>query len=503
MKSRRLGITLSYGYTVLNMLCGVFLSAFLLRMLGDTEYGVYKTVSSFASMLVLFEFGTGTVMTRNLTLCRSRKESQDVIDKNVSTIWTVTNILAVVIVAASIAFFILIGILYNKTMTPEQIQCGRFIFIFIAVHLIVSFYSQTLYGIVMAYEYYSYTSIIKIATILCRAILLICLISQFKHAFIIAVVDTGIIIVTSAITIIFCKMKCDVRFTCRFFDRSIFINSMPLCIAIFLQVIVNQANNNVDNFLIGMMLNPESVAVYSIGLYMYSAFSALSTVPITMYAPQVIGDVSIGLRGERLTKTLIEPCRLVMITGGTVLFGFIVAGRQFVEIVYGAGYERAWVVALLIMIPMMINIVNGVAVNVLDAMNKRMARSEILIATTILNILLTVFWLKHWGIIGAAAATAVSTILGQVIAMNIYYSKVTGLKILYLFNEAFRGILPYQIIGMMCAILVGMKIENVVVSIFACSSTFIIVFGIFFMLFGISKEEKEKAKIVFSRLKKW
>ena len=87
MQKRSVGIAISYMDKVINMVCGLFLSSFLLRSLGDTEYGIYKSISSFVNYLVLLEFGTGTVMARNISLCKGKGASQEEIDKNVSTIW--------------------------------------------------------------------------------------------------------------------------------------------------------------------------------------------------------------------------------------------------------------------------------------------------------------------------------------------------------------------------------------------------------------------------------
>ena len=77
MKSRNNGLILSYLNTVLNMIIGFFLSSFFVKMLGDTEYGLYQMVTSFVGYLVLLEFGTGTAMTRNICKCRAQNSSED------------------------------------------------------------------------------------------------------------------------------------------------------------------------------------------------------------------------------------------------------------------------------------------------------------------------------------------------------------------------------------------------------------------------------------------
>lgn len=104
MKSRNNGLILSYLNTVLNMIIGFFLSSFFVKMLGDTEYGLYQMVTSFVGYLVLLEFGTGTAMTRNICKCRAQNSSEDEIKKNISTIWTISLILALIITIASVFF---------------------------------------------------------------------------------------------------------------------------------------------------------------------------------------------------------------------------------------------------------------------------------------------------------------------------------------------------------------------------------------------------------------
>ena len=68
MKNRSKGIALSYVNTAISIVSGIILSSFYIRQLGKTEYGIYESIGSFINYLVLFEFGTGTVITRNLSL---------------------------------------------------------------------------------------------------------------------------------------------------------------------------------------------------------------------------------------------------------------------------------------------------------------------------------------------------------------------------------------------------------------------------------------------------
>lgn len=109
----------------------------------------------------------------------------------------------------------------------------------------------------------------------------------------------------------------------RDFDIIVFKDTLPLCFAMFIQVLVNQANSSVDQFIIGIKLSPEQVSYYSIGLYIYSAFSSLTTVPITLYGPQIVSDVTKKSEKPILLEHLIVPSRIITLIGSTVLFAFL------------------------------------------------------------------------------------------------------------------------------------------------------------------------------------
>ena len=491
MRNRSAGITLSYVNTFLHMFCGLFLSAFLLRSLGKTEYGIYQTIASFANYLVLLQFGVGTVMTRNLSVCRSKNAGLDEINRNISTLWTITNVLAGVILLVSVGFYFSVGIIFSGSMTTGQIAYGQKMLIFITVYLLFSFYNQALGGIPLSFEKYTYSSLLSIVTTASRTLLLISLIFMFKYSIIIAIVDMSLSVASFLYTWGYCKQKFKIDFSFKNFDFSIFKASLPLCIAIFLQVIVNQANNNVDKFIIGIKMKPADVALYSVGLYIYSIFSSLTTIPITIYAPQVAANVTIGHSGKKLTDSLIQPSRLISLIGGMVLFGFIAVGKQFISIVYGKDYLLAWWIALIIMVPMFINMTNGVIVNVLDVLNKRIIRSLALLITTITNIILTIFFIDWFGIIGATIATGICTLLGQVLIMNIYYQKSIGIHVLYMFFKTYKGILVYQFLGMAAALIVGKLIENIYLSFIAGGVLFVIIALGGFILFGMNDEERK------------
>lgn len=501
LKSRNVGLILSYTNTFLSMFCGLFMSSFLLRQLGDTDYGIYQTMSAFANYLVLLEFGTGTVLSRNLIASRVRGEGKLEAEKNISTVWTIMTVLSAVILAVAVAFYFLIPTIYAKTLDADQILLGKRIFVYIIVFLLSSFVSQTLNGIALAHEHYTFASALNIVKLVLRTGIIAALVLGIKQVIVISMVDAAIGVGLATFSYIYCCRAFKVRIHYRRFDKAILKASMPLCMAIFLQAIVNQSNSLVGKFVLGVMTGPEEVALYSVSLFVFGTFSSLATIPISLYVPQVTKSVLSGLEGLDLTRTLVQPCRLIVLVSGSVVFGFAACGREFVDIVYGTEYGMAWVLAMILLIPAFINQSNAVILNVLDAKNKRINASYILMVTTALNIVITILGVRRFGIIAAAAATGLATLI-QVVIMNIYYQKAIGIRVMYLFRHIFKGILLYQLLGAVGGLLVGHVISNVYVAFVAAGLTYVAVAFGGYLLFGKTEEEATMIGQFLQRFKK-
>lgn len=491
MKNRKIGLVLSYIYTALNIFISLFFSSYLLRSLGDTEYGLYQTVSSFVTYLVLLEFGTGTLMSRNIVVAKNKGDNR-YLQESITSVWYLSIFLSVIICLVAAVFYINIGRIYSRTMTVSQVQYAKKIFIWMVGYLIFSFLAQTLTGIFLGMENYKLGQILNIGKLLLRTILLLCLITYRKRGIIIAIVDFSVAMTWFLFAYCYSKNAYKLVFKIRDIKKKILIQAIPLCSALLIQSLVNQANNSVDKFIIGIKMSLESVALYSVAQYIYTVFSSVTTVPISMYLPQIAKDIGNEYSGSRVTNSIIPPSRLISFLGGVIMFGFFACGRQFVAIVYGESKVAAWSYALIIMAPMFLNMLTGPIINVLDVLNKRQFRSYALLLTTILNILLTVILLDLIGVIGAVIATAVSTIIGQVLIMNRYYAKKLDIDIWKIYKGATRGITIFQLLSAIVAFGLGCMISNRWMSFLVAGMVFTILSLTLSFAFGMSKDERKK-----------
>ena len=498
--SKKQGLIISYIYFVLNTIISIFLSAYIIRSVGQTDYGVYQTVASFVSYLILLEFGTGTIMIRNISIARNENDSNsDCINKHFSTIWSLTLLLSIGIMIVSAVFFFLIPVIYSNSLNKTQIDYGRIIFVLVAINLLFTFLTNTLNGLIIGFEYYSFEKIIAIIKLLIRSGLVIIILIFIKYSLIITIIDAILSIIVFVITYIFARKRTRAKYNFKMFDKTIFRSIIPIAIGLFIQTVVNTMNSNVGKFLIGIILTPEEVAVYSIAMSLFLMFSSIGSIPVLLFMPQISKIMQEKPDGKTLTQKLVPACQINSIILGLILVGFIAFGEPFVELVYGVEYKDAWILAIILMIPTYFNLFNAVVVNVVDLKNKRLQRSLVLVFITILNLILTIFALRIFGMIGAALCTALSTII-QIIILNIYYKKVFGINSVYLFAKSSEVMFAPLFAAGVIAHRAIYFIETSYLGVFAVGCLFLFTFSFLFVM--MDKNNLLKNLLNLKRLKK-
>ena len=106
---KTMGVVLSYILIVVDILVGILFVPYLLKALGDTEYGVYKLMVSTAAYLSILDFGIGGTLTRYIVKYKTQNDKQS--EENFSamglTIYACLSVL-VLLIAVVVMIFILL-----------------------------------------------------------------------------------------------------------------------------------------------------------------------------------------------------------------------------------------------------------------------------------------------------------------------------------------------------------------------------------------------------------
>ena len=176
---------------------------------------------------------------------------------------------------------------------------------------------------------------------------------------------------------------------------------------------------------------------------------------------------------------------------GLILSGFIFFGVPFVKIWAGAEYGASYAVALLLIIPVSVPLIQNLGIEIQRAKNMHKARAVVYLAIAIANVFISIPLIKLMGPAGAALGTAISLIAGNAIFMNWYYHARIGMNMIYFWKEIAKFI-PALIVPCVVGIAM-MKLVNItgLVKLGVLAVIYATVYGLSMYFLGMNEEEKQ------------
>ena len=130
-----------------------------------------------------------------------------------------------------------------------------------------------------------------------------------------------------------------------------------------------------------------------------------------------------------VNRIFISISKIQFFIASLILTGFIIFGQEFVRIWAGNGYEDVYILALVPMAALLIPLSQSICLSILRACNKQKFRAYLYVALAVLNVGLSIPMCHILGGLGCVLVTALFLVFGNVVIMNIYYSKAIKLDI--------------------------------------------------------------------------
>ncbi|MBT2657090.1 oligosaccharide flippase family protein [Bacillus sp. ISL-18] len=495
----KLGSILSYVSLFVSNLVVFFYTPFMLKHLGQAEYGIYALMGSFVGYLGILEFGLGNTVIRYIALFRAqgRKDKESNLIALCLMIYTLIGIIC-----------LLFGfVLYNKidalftSLSEPELQIARIIFIIMIVNLALSFPFNVFSSIMSGYEKFILPRAVNIIrSILMPCVMIPLLLLGYKSISIVMVQSIfNILAATINIWYVLKVLKIKIRLI--YFDKSFFKDLIKYSFYVFLIALVNQIYWNTDQVILGVVSNTVAVSIFAIATQISGLYMALASSTSVLLLPRTTKMVSENANNIQLTDLLIRSARWQFIILGLILCGFFLYGRQFITLWVGSEYLEAWRIAVILMIANTIPLIQQVGVSILQAKNMHGFRSVMYLIIAIVNVIISIPLAKHLGGTGSAIGTAIGLLAGNVIGINLYYYFKLKLQISRFFKELFQGILPSVIFS---ALLGGGVRELPIESWFGLILKCFLYFCIYiFIMWRFGANESERGTLVapFFKLK--
>ncbi len=432
----KIGIILNYVNMILGNLIPIFYTPVMLRLLGQSEYGLYKLSGSVTSYLGLISLGIGSAMTRYLIKARE-EEGQDAEERILGLFMVIFQIIALVALAVGTVLTLNLQVFYGNSLTTPELSRMKILVFLMVCNTALSF-SQSPYGaVVSAHEKFIFQQCMNIVTT-CVGPLLNVVMLMLGYASIGMTVSSLVISIVCRVAFaLYTRKHMGIRPKYRNMPTSMLREILAFSFWIFLSNVVGQLYNATDTVMMGAVpeLGTAAVSVYNVGATFSNIIGNVSVGVSALLGPSVNKLVFRGANDEKLTDYAIKFGRIQAYLAGLLVSGFVAFGQPFIRFYAGIGYEDAYWVAVFMAVPSVIYLTQSVCLSITVARNMHQFRSIVYLFVAIINVIGTWFAMQIWGAAGAALMTGVATIIGHGLLMNWYYQARVGLDVSRFWKE--------------------------------------------------------------------
>lgn len=490
----KIGVVLSYVSMIVQNIIAIVYTPVMLRLLGQSEYGLYQLVYSVVSYLGLLSFGFGSAYVRFYSRYKV-KDDQEGIAKLNGMFMIVFNIIAIIALLAGGVLVGNVNNLFSKSLTANEINTATILMILMVINLAISFPSSVFDSFVTAHECYFFQRIISLLQTVLNPFLTLPLLLMGYKSISLVVVTTILTVSKFIINYWYCIKKLRMRFIFHNMNFSLLKEIGVFSFYIFINMIVDQINWSVDKFILGVFSGTTAVAIYAVGGQINTMYMSLSTSISSVFIPRVNKIVARDENNnEELTELFTRVGRIQFIILAMVIGGFIVVGKYFINVWAGTDYNKAYYVALLLIIPVTVPLTQNLGIEIQRAKNMHIFRSIIYFLIAIGNVFISIPLVQLFGEMGAALGTAISIIIGNILVMNWYYQVKIKLDMLYFWKQILM-LMPCVVTSTLLALfLSNILIVNSIVNFIIVGVFYVLVYLVCLITFGMNSYEKNLIK---------
>lgn len=503
---RKIGVILSYVQIALDALMSILYTPVMLRLMGQAEYGLYGTVISAIGMLSLLNLGFSNSYVKFYSGYKAKKQTKKINNFN-ALFFMVFAAIAALALIIGLFFSFNLDLVFDEGLTGEEYSKAKIMMLLLTVSTSLGFLLTVFGSFISANEKFIFTKSIWLISSVITVFSNLAVLFFGYGAVGLVTVSVSLSIIIHIANICFAVFKLGFKFDFKGIEKGLFKQVFVFSGLIAINMIVDKINSGIDSVLLGRFCGTAMVAVYSVGASLKTHFTSFSTAVSGIFVPHVhnlVHSYEMDSKEQRqaLTSFFVKVGRVQYLILALLASGIVFFGRQFIRLWAGEGYDQSYIVALILILPAVVPLIQNVGIEIQRAENRHHYRAYIYGAMAIGNLAISIFLCQIWGAIGSAVGTGIATIIANGLIMNIVYHKKINIDML----EFWKNILSQtkgMIIPFICGALI-MKFANLdsIISMVLFIMLYTAVYAASVWFFSMNAYEKGFVKSIFSKFMK-
>lgn len=493
----KMGAVLSYLSLFLRNIVSILYVPIMLRLLGQSEYGLFSLSNSVIGYLGVLNFGFGNAIVRYTAKYRANKDKDGEYNLNGMFI-IVYSIIAFIVSVAGYILVINAKNIFNTSLSVEELNTIKILMSLMVFNMAISLPFGIFGSIVSAYERFTFQRVLDIIqTILNPFVMLPLLFMGYKSVGM-TVASTILNILFIIVNLYYCFKVLKIKIRFNKMDISLFKEIFGYSFFVFLNMIVDRIYWGTDQIVLGLVSGTTMVAIYSIGSTFSTYYMSFSTAISGLFLPRITQMVTRNVSDKEISDLFIKIGRIQYIILAFIMCGFIIIGQEFIDIWAGEGYDMSYYIALAVMLPLTIPLIQNLGLSILQAKNMHKFRSNLYIVIALINLIISIPLAKILGGFGCALASGICFFIGNGVIMNIYYYKKINIDIPEFWKNIIKMSIPIivsLVLGMISTSFIG---GSGFISLIVKGLVFTVIYATLMIGFAMNDYEKN---LVISPLK--
>lgn len=453
----KVGALLSYATVALNNILGLIYTPYMLRMMGQSEYGLYSLANSVIIYLTIFDLGFGHTIVRYTAKLKSEGRVNELYSMFGMFI-IIYSAISLIALLVGLIFYFNIDTFFGKSLSIEELSKTHTIMLLMLFNMSFTFIFTVFTSVISAYEKFVFQRVVNIIRILLNTAIMIVLLEMGYKAIGMVVVATVCNVASLLLNYWYCMRKIKIEIYFKRFKWGFIKELIQYSFYIFLIMIMDRIYMFSGQFILGSLSGTVSVAIFALAIQFQCIYMSFSTSISSVFLPRVTSMIGKDNSVRYISDLFIKTGRIQFIVISLVLVGFILFGRQFIHLWIGDDYSEVYGITVLLFVSMLIPLIQSLGNTILRARNQMKFQSTLSVTVAVICLFLQIYLAKKYGGFGCALAIAITQVLGYILTMNIYYYKKQAIDIFSFWRNILNMFIPISILSVLSYFLL-MNIE--------------------------------------------
>jgi len=403
-------IATRYALVGVEMIVGLLTLPFNLHHLGPEAYGLLTLTAGITVHFSILDLGYGGAMVKFVAQYRAHRDAR-ALNEVASTIFVVFSAFGVIAYLVIIALALNIGHVF--TLTPSQIQTGRWILLIVGLNVAVNFAFAVYGGVCVGFQRVDRNNIVAVCSSIAVALANVV-------AILLGYGLVGLVIATTSVRLLTYVVYRHnayhvfpmLRVTPALFRRDRLREVTSFSVYASMIDWANKLNYELDELVIGVFLGSAPVAIWAVADRVISGTQRLTNQGNAVLFPVVV-DSDVTMRQGRLQTLLLEGTRLSLATVIPVAVVLFVLADAFVRAWVGPAMAGAAPVIQILAFAVALRVGTATSTTLLKGAGQVRYLAGVNLTIGLVNLALSALLIGPFGLVGVAIGTLVPIAAGS------------------------------------------------------------------------------------------